>query len=172
MERVKEDVKTRIINAFKSTFETMTNLKNFNKTDDQSIATEVDKVLDEQLRMDQPGNSTSSPPATPNNSSANNSEVDVGETDLPLGRLNQGHRIDYVLQEAPLEFFNGYLFALTSHVCYWESEDTTLFVVKEIYSSMNVQSDNKIPQHSLTIERPVPAPTASTSNYSLFRDAC
>lgn len=53
-----------------------------------------------------------------------------------------------------MEFFNGYLFALTSHVCYWESEDTTLFVVKEIYSSMGVRTDSKIPQHSMIIERP------------------
>lgn len=36
-----------------------------------------------------------------------------------LGRLNGGRRVDFVLQEAPLEFFNEYLFALTSHVCYW-----------------------------------------------------
>lgn len=51
--------------------------------------------------------------------SSASSEVDAGETDLPLGVLNGGRRIDYVLQEAPLEFFNEYLFALSSHVCYW-----------------------------------------------------
>lgn len=49
--------------------------------------------------------------------------MDNGETDLPLGVLNEGKRIDYVLQEAPLEFFNEYLFALTSHVCYWCAKD-------------------------------------------------
>lgn len=53
------------------------------------------------------------------NISSASSEVDAGETDLPLGQLNGGRRIDYVLQEAPLEFFNEYIFALTSHVCYW-----------------------------------------------------
>ena len=42
-----------------------------------------------------------------------------GQTDLPIGILNNGRRIDYVLQEAPFEFFNEYIFALTSHVCYW-----------------------------------------------------
>lgn len=158
MERVKEDVKNKIISTFKSTMETVTNLKNFNRTDTQSIASEVDKVLDAQMHLDEPGGASTS-----------TSEVDAGETDLALGQLNQGHRIDYVLQEAPLEFFNGYLFALTSHVCYWESEDTTLFVVKEIYSSMGVQSDNKIPQPTMTIERSVP-PTASSSSYSLFQN--
>lgn len=40
-------------------------------------------------------------------------------TDLPVGILNNGRRIDYVLQEAPFEFINEYIFALTSHVCYW-----------------------------------------------------
>jgi hypothetical protein len=34
-------------------------------------------------------------------------------------RLNKGRRIDYVLQERPIESFNEYLFALASHACYW-----------------------------------------------------
>ena len=33
--------------------------------------------------------------------------------------LNGGRRIDYVLQEAPIECFNEYLFAIQSHLCYW-----------------------------------------------------
>lgn len=158
MERVKGDLKARIINTFKTTLETVTQFKAFSRTDTSCIASEVDKVLDEQLQMNGNGSITAradlTSPATPNPSTATNSEVDPGETELSLGRLNQGRRIDYVLQEAPLEFFNGYLFALTSHVCYWESEDTTLFVVKEIYSSMGVRTDSKIPQHSMIIERP------------------
>lgn len=149
MERVKGDLKTRLINTFKSTLDTVTHFRGFSRTDTSCITSEVDKVLDEQLQIN-----GAAPPLSPNSSTAANSEVDPGETDLSLGRLNQGRRIDYVLQEAPLEFFNGYLFALTSHVCYWESEDTTLFVVKEIYSSMGVRTDSKVPQHSLTIERP------------------
>lgn len=35
------------------------------------------------------------------------------------GRLNNGKRIDFVLQERPLEVLNEYLFALSSHTCYW-----------------------------------------------------
>jgi len=50
-----------------------------------------------------------------------------------VGRLNGGQRIDYVLQEKPIESLNEYLFALSSHVCYWVSEDTALFMLKEIY---------------------------------------
>lgn len=60
---------------------------------------------------------------------------------IRIGKVNGGRRIDYVLQEAPLESFNEYLFALTSHVGYWESEDTMLMMLKETYSSMDVYPD-------------------------------
>ncbi|KAA3675208.1 uncharacterized protein DEA37_0002558, partial [Paragonimus westermani] len=50
------------------------------------------------------------------------------------GQLNNGRRIDFVLQEAPLESFSDYLFALGSHAAYWESEDTSLFLLTEVYS--------------------------------------
>lgn len=54
-----------------------------------------------------------------------------------------------------------------------ESEDTMLFLMKEIYSSMGVQSDSQIPQQSMTIERPrvvSPAPTGSAAavNFNLY----
>ena len=38
---------------------------------------------------------------------------------VKIGMLNGGGRIDYVLQEKPIESFNEYLFALQSHLCYW-----------------------------------------------------
>lgn len=40
-------------------------------------------------------------------------------TPINVGMLNGGHRIDYVLQEKPIESFNEYLFALQGHLCYW-----------------------------------------------------
>ena len=36
-----------------------------------------------------------------------------------FGKLNNGRRIDYQLQESPIESFNEYIFALASHACYW-----------------------------------------------------
>ena len=36
-----------------------------------------------------------------------------------VGRLNGGRRVDYVLQEKPIEKLNEYLFALSSHLSYW-----------------------------------------------------
>lgn len=62
--------------------------------------------------------STSSRARTDSTSTAMSGE-DFTELDMPLGKLNDSKRIDYVLQEAPLEFFNEYIFALSSHVCYW-----------------------------------------------------
>ncbi|XP_025055979.1 SEC23-interacting protein [Alligator sinensis] len=64
---------------------------------------------------------------------------------VKVGMLNGGRRIDYVLQEKPIESFNEYLFALQSHLCYWESEDTALLLLKEIYRTMNISPEQ--PQH-------------------------
>lgn len=58
-----------------------------------------------------------------------------------LGRLNGGRRIDYVLQEKPIESFNEYLFALASHACYWESEDTVLLMLTELYALQGLKPD-------------------------------
>ncbi|MEQ2188795.1 hypothetical protein GOODEAATRI_018572 [Goodea atripinnis] len=41
------------------------------------------------------------------------------QPEVKIGMLNGGNRIDYVLQEKPIESFNEYLFALQSHLCYW-----------------------------------------------------
>jgi len=61
-----------------------------------------------------------------------------GATPEPvIGQLNKGRRIDYVLQEKPIEKLNEYLFALSSHLCYWRSEDTALFILKEVYCEPN-----------------------------------
>uniref|UniRef100_A0A7N8YKE6 DDHD domain containing 2 n=1 Tax=Mastacembelus armatus TaxID=205130 RepID=A0A7N8YKE6_9TELE len=60
------------------------------------------------------------------------------QAEIKVGMLNGGRRIDYVLQEKPIESFNEYLFAIQSHLCYWESEDTALLLLKEIYDKLGV----------------------------------
>ncbi|KAL8596924.1 hypothetical protein ACOMHN_062294 [Nucella lapillus] len=60
------------------------------------------------------------------------------DEDIPMGQLNEGHRVDYVLQEAPIESFNDYLFAIASHSCYWTSVDTVLLILKEIYAPLGI----------------------------------
>ncbi|KAI7793327.1 phospholipase DDHD2 [Triplophysa rosa] len=68
------------------------------------------------------------------------SPMEQEEKIMKVGMLNRGRRIDYVLQETPIESFNEYLFAIQSHLCYWESEDTALLVLKEIYEHFPVAS--------------------------------
>ncbi|XP_068597034.1 SEC23-interacting protein [Brachionichthys hirsutus] len=63
------------------------------------------------------------------------------EPQVKVGMLNGGNRIDYVLQEKPIESFNEYLFAFQSHLCYWESEDTALLLLKEIYKSKGIHPE-------------------------------
>ncbi|XP_018536501.1 SEC23-interacting protein [Lates calcarifer] len=63
------------------------------------------------------------------------------EPQVKIGMLNGGNRIDYVLQEKPIESFNEYLFALQSHLCYWQSEDTALLILKEIYHTMGIHPE-------------------------------
>lgn len=46
-------------------------------------------------------------------------EPEPKEEKVQIGRLNQGERVDFVLQEKTIEKLNEYLFALSSHLCYW-----------------------------------------------------
>nr|KAF6368136.1 DDHD domain containing 2 [Myotis myotis] len=91
--------------------------------------------------------------AEPVSSSEKPSDVNTEETSeavkeevppINVGMLNGGQRIDYVLQEKPIESFNEYLFALQSHLCYWESEDTVLLVLKEIYQTQGIFLDQPL----------------------------
>uniref|UniRef100_A0A671VWG2 DDHD domain containing 2 n=1 Tax=Sparus aurata TaxID=8175 RepID=A0A671VWG2_SPAAU len=66
------------------------------------------------------------------------SAEEMEQPEIKVGMLNGGRRIDYVLQEKPIESFNEYLFAIQSHLCYWESEDTALLLLKEIYDKLGV----------------------------------
>jgi hypothetical protein len=68
-------------------------------------------------------------------------------TRVDMGKLNKGRRIDFVLQEAPYESFNDYVFALASHACYWESEDTMLLIAKEIYELDHGMVDSNTELH-------------------------
>lgn len=56
-----------------------------------------------------------------------------------IGQLNGGRRLDYVLQETPIELFNEYIFAFTSHANYWQNEDSALILLNEIYQVDSVQ---------------------------------
>lgn len=141
--RVGADLKQRVIESVKSTLNSFYTFTKFNQAPQAAIE-EVGKALEEEMSKKQ--------------ESDDQEEHTEPQTDLSLGILNKGRRIDYVLQEAPFEFINEYIFALASHVCYWESEDSMLLILKEIYSSMDITPDNQIPQQTMTIERPPSSP--------------
>lgn len=150
MWRVGTDLKQRIKESVKATLDSLYQFTkmNQNMTPEPSLDEEVDRVLENEISS---------------KTDDLQEEVEEQKTDLPLGQLNKGRRIDYVLQEAPLEFINEYIFALQSHVCYWESQDSILFILKEIYGLLGVQTDSQIPQQTMTIERPPPSPKQSRS---------
>uniref|UniRef100_A0A183K6E1 DDHD domain-containing protein n=1 Tax=Schistosoma curassoni TaxID=6186 RepID=A0A183K6E1_9TREM len=88
-------------------------------------------------------------------------------------RLNQGRRIDYVLQEAALESFNEYLFALTSHGTYWDSVDTVLFILTEAYSEKGIApimpGQKNVPENTIHVRALSPlTSTGSTSVHSML----
>ncbi|XP_011505031.1 PREDICTED: SEC23-interacting protein isoform X2 [Ceratosolen solmsi marchali] len=140
MARVGADLKQKLLESVKSTWNSVYQLGIFNRQDNKALQEEIEKVVEEQMI----------------NSPSENVEAtatDDAGFDLKIGKLNGGRRVDYVLQEAPFEYINEYLFILTSHVCYWQSEDTMLMMLKEIYGSMGIQTDAQLPQQTLSIER-------------------
>ncbi|CAB0038290.1 unnamed protein product, partial [Trichogramma brassicae] len=148
MARVGADLKQKLIDSVRSTWNSVYQLAMFHRQDNRTLLEqEIEKVVEEQL--------SNPPPESMHHG-------DDAGADVKIGKLNGGRRIDYVLQEAPFEYINEYIFALTSHVCYWESEDTMLLILKEIYGSMGIQTDAQLPQQSLSIER-VSTPTLPTS---------
>ncbi|XP_018322614.1 phospholipase DDHD2 isoform X4 [Agrilus planipennis] len=147
MVRVGTDLKQKILDSMRSTIGSLLHFSYFSKREDENtLEAEVDKVIEEEITEKS------------NQVAYEEQSEDQNSTGLSLGILNKGRRIDYVLQEAPFEIFNDYIFALTSHVCYWNSEDTMLLILKEIYGSMNISTDSQIPQQTMTIERTTPQP--------------
>ncbi|XP_029051027.2 SEC23-interacting protein-like isoform X1 [Osmia bicornis bicornis] len=152
MARVGADLKQKVIDSVKNTWNSVYQLALFHRSDNTLLEREIDKVVEEQLQQ--------TPPVT---DQQNN---DDGGAEIKIGKLNGGRRIDYVLQEAPFEYINEYIFALTSHVCYWESEDTMLMILKEIYGSAGIQTDAQLPQQTLSIERTSPSMSVASSTSS------
>ncbi|XP_072759240.1 uncharacterized protein [Anoplolepis gracilipes] len=145
MARVGADLKQKLIDSVKHTWNSFYQLALFHKPDNQALEREIDKVVEEQLQKQ------------PNVPNQHNNDDDGAN--IKIGKLNCGRRIDYVLQEAPFEYINEYIFALTSHICYWESEDTMLLILKEIYGSRGIQTDTQLPQQTLSFERVSPSPS-------------
>lgn len=107
MAKVGSDLKQKLVDSMKNTWNSLLGWSNTRSPVQPAIAEEVDKVLEQFATK---------------HSAQKEAEEQCGNSEvgnINLGRLNNGRRIDYVLQEAPVEFFNEYIFALSSHVCYW-----------------------------------------------------
>ncbi|XP_076245833.1 uncharacterized protein LOC143186201 isoform X2 [Calliopsis andreniformis] len=156
MARVGADLKQKLLDSVRNTWNSVYQFTVFHKPDNNALEREIDKVVEEQLQQ------------TPRVSEQQTN--DDGGTDFKVGKLNGGRRIDYVLQEAPFEYINEYIFALTSHVCYWDSEDTMLMILKEIYGSEGIHTDAQLPQQTLSIERTPPSPSLSSPSTSTATD--
>ena len=120
--RVGNDIKQKIMDSLKAVYNVA-----------GSITGQVEQAVEEELVQTE----------------ERSEEVVENEVAGLEARLNSGRRIDFVLQEAPLESFNEYVFAVTSHLCYWESEDTSLMIIKEIYATMDIFADSELPLSKL-----------------------
>ncbi|KAF6199272.1 hypothetical protein GE061_007298, partial [Apolygus lucorum] len=145
MSHITAALKQKLVHSVRSTWNTVYQLAMFQRPD-SALKSEVDKVLEEEVLQ-----GPDVQPPSPALSSAHSVTEDQG-LEIQVGSLNGGNRIDYVLQEAPLETFNQYISAVRSHVVYWESEDTMLMVLKEIYASMDIKPDSQVPQHVLPFD--------------------
>jgi hypothetical protein len=104
LQQVSADIKTKLMSSVKNVTDTVCALNPLNKNiNHKAIEKDVQQILNKQLSDETAG--LDSPIDSP-----------TSDRQLNLGLLNQSRRFDYVLQEAPLEFFNEYLFALSSHV--------------------------------------------------------
>ncbi|KNC79904.1 hypothetical protein SARC_07723 [Sphaeroforma arctica JP610] len=54
-----------------------------------------------------------------------------GWTGSKAPAINKGQRVDYALQCGLLESMNEYMFAITSHLVYWENLDTAALLLKD-----------------------------------------
>lgn len=125
IERVGSEFKQKIVDSIQGTWNRLYQM--YSGTSAQaSIDQQVDEALASQLYLGEEE-------GTPNTGS--------GELAITVGRLNSGRRLDYVLQEKPYESFNEYIFALQAHVTYWESEDTLLLILKELYGPQGILTD-------------------------------
>ncbi|XP_037927764.1 phospholipase DDHD2-like [Teleopsis dalmanni] len=182
MTRLSTELKARFIKTLKNTLNTVRRLSTRNTTHQETATvassgttrttmtstSEEEETNSQELQEETDSDTSSIEHSTQNSDYTLPSIDDLQEYggDLPLGKLNNYQRIDYVLQEAPLEFFNEYIFALSSHVCYWDSEDTALLILKQVYKGIKTDSEIVEAQIEASVERML-APSTFDSDIDL-----
>lgn len=129
LSRMGSDLKQRLVDSLRYTWNSIHDFARAHRFSPSQVEAEMDLVVQEEIKRQAESTETES--------TVTASDLQAVD-DLGVGQLNGGRRIDYVLQEKPIESFNEYLFALASHACYWESEDTVLFILKELYALQGV----------------------------------
>lgn len=122
--RVGFDLKHRLLDTIKDTWSSFTGLSNANDTPELSRSSSV---------VEDTGEGADRTTSSLNVLSQQSADGDLEFDQTRIGKLNGGRRIDYVLQEKPIELFNEYIFAFTSHANYWLNEDSALIILNEIY---------------------------------------
>nr|XP_060624519.1 SEC23-interacting protein isoform X1 [Anolis sagrei ordinatus]XP_060624520.1 SEC23-interacting protein isoform X1 [Anolis sagrei ordinatus] len=138
LSRMGSDLKQGFISSLKSAWQTLNDFARAHTSSIQ-LQAELEKVAN-QIKEEEEKHETEVEKIVESPDLSKDEDLNI-----KIGLLNGGRRIDYVLQEKPIESFNEYLFALQSHLCYWESEDTALLLLKEIYRTMNIYPEQ--PQH-------------------------
>lgn len=132
LSRVGNDLKQLVVESIRSTWNSINDFARAHRSITAQVEA-MDRFASEQVMEEDENDSDTE-------STVSQTVTEVATTEnVAVGKLNRGKRFDYVLQEKPIESFNEYLFALQSHMCYWESEDTVLLVLKEVYATMGIQ---------------------------------
>ncbi|NXE64255.1 S23IP protein, partial [Calcarius ornatus] len=112
LSRMGSDLKQGFISSLKSAWQTLNEFARAHTSSTQ-LQAELEKVAN-QIKEEEEKQVVEAEKITESADPPKDEEVSV-----KVGMLNGGRRIDYVLQEKPIESFNEYLFALQSHLCYW-----------------------------------------------------
>ncbi|NXA16952.1 S23IP protein, partial [Ibidorhyncha struthersii] len=112
LSRMGSDLKQGFISSLKSAWQTLNEFARAHTSSTQ-LQAELEKVAN-QIKEEEEKQVVEAEKITENPDLPKDEDFLV-----KVGMLNGGRRIDYVLQEKPIESFNEYLFALQSHLCYW-----------------------------------------------------
>lgn len=123
LSKVGFEIKQRVLETLKSTWNSLSGFAKAHTFPSAAVEAEVDKLVNQQMSESEYEQQAPS---------------ETSGEEIQIGSLNGGRRIDYVLQEKPIEALNDYIFALTSHSTYWDSEDTVLMILREIYATQGI----------------------------------
>ena len=150
--KVGEDLKQKVYGQWRSAWSSLAEFARSTKLSGSGIgmllaqdglhAEEEKMLVGDMVHEEADETTTATTSRAAEQSSTTTTTTSTTSNKVNIGKLNRGRRVDYVLQESPIESFNEYLFAIASHVCYWESEDTLLIIIKEVFGLEYISDSN------------------------------